>query len=203
MEWDIIMNKNKALTLFKTVIDNIEIYIGTTLFLVLMVLLMTQVTSRFVFGKSYAWIEEVATIMLVAMVYCGTAGAVRDRKFLRIETLLELMPFKMKKVILILGNIIQAGWIAFILVPFFNVMNSIGGGKTSILRINKQYIYAIIPILLILTLIRTAQEIYILIHEDKKELGRGKTSFDLDLFAEEGNKSRNSNTDKDKGGDDK
>ncbi|MEL7647664.1 MAG: TRAP transporter small permease [Sedimentibacter sp.] len=183
------MNNN----IVKKIIDNIEIYIGTALFLILMVLLSVQVTSRYVFGYSFSWIEELSTIMLMSMVYCGVAGAVRGRKFLRIEVLVELMPFKIKRILLIFSNIVQAGWIAFILIPFFNVMSSIGGGVTSILRIPKLYIYAIIPSLLMLSLVRTAQEVYILMHETEKQLGKSKPAFDLDAIAAEGFAERESN----------
>lgn len=179
------MNNNKTTSFLWKIVDNIEIYIGTALFLILLVLLTIQVTSRYIFGYSFSWIEELSTIMMMSMVYCGVAGAVRGRKFLRIEALLEIMPFKVKKCLLIFSNLVQAGWIAFIMIPFFNVMLSIGGGKTSILRIPKLYIYAIIPTLLILTLIRTAQEIYILLHETEKQLGKTQPAFDLEAIEAE------------------
>jgi len=193
------MNNNIA----KKIIDNIETYIGTALFLILMVLLTVQVTSRYIFGYSFSWIEELSTIMMMSMVYCGVSGAVRGRKFLRIEVLVELMPFKIKRMLLIFSNLVQAGWIAFILIPFFNVMSSIGGGVTSILRIPKLYIYAIIPTLLILSIVRTAQEIYILMHETEAQLGKSRPAFDLDVIAAEGCAERENNEKNERGGDSK
>ncbi|MBS7526449.1 TRAP transporter small permease [Fusibacter paucivorans] len=167
------------------IVDNIEIYIGTAIFLILLVLLTVQVAFRYIFGISFSWIEEISTILMMSMVYCGVAGAVRGRKFLRIEILVDKMPFKIKRILLIFDNLMQAAWIVFMLGPFFNVMKSIGGGRTSILRLPKFYIYAVIPVLLILTLIRTAQEINILMHEHETQLGKSKPAIDLDAIVRE------------------
>ena len=52
--------------------------------------------------------EEFATIMFVWMIYLAISAAVTYRKHLRIDFLLDMMPFKVKKVMLIISNVIFA-----------------------------------------------------------------------------------------------
>ena len=92
--------KNKIT--WKEIFNEFEIYIGTVVFVVLTVLLAIQVVSRFLLNHAFTWAEELAVIMFVWLIYLGVAGAVTNRKHLRIDALINVMPFKAKRVLLIL-----------------------------------------------------------------------------------------------------
>lgn len=119
----------------KTFLNNIELYLATLCFIVLTAMLTLQVFSRFILHHSWTWMEEFATIMFVWMIYLAISAAVTYRKHLRIDFLLDMMPFKVKKVMLIISNVIFALFNVYISVIMFNVIKLLGASKTTMLKI--------------------------------------------------------------------
>lgn len=163
----------------KTFLNNFELYAATLCFIVLTVMLTLQVISRYVIGKSWTWMEEFATIMFVWMIYLAISAAVTYRKHLRIDVVLEAVPFKVKKVMLILSNVIFAVFNIYISVIMFNVITLLGKSKTTMLGIPQQLVYSIIPLALLITVIRLVQDTLKLLKETEENLGASKPSMDL------------------------
>lgn len=168
----------------KKFLNEFEIYLGTIVFLVLTALLTIQVISRYVFNSAITWAEELAVIMFVWLIYLGVAGAVTNRKHLKIDALINAVPFRVKRVLLILDNVITFGFCAFVIFPFsqliVNLANS--GTKTSLLRLPKAAIYSIVPFCLALTCIRLIQDTVKLTKENEKELGSSKPTIDIEAL---------------------
>lgn len=164
----------------KTFLNNFELYLATLCFIVLTVMLTLQVFSRFVLGHSWTWMEEFATIMFVWMIYLAISAAVTHRKHLKIDVLLEAVPFQVKKVMLIASNVIFAAFNIYISVIMVNVIQLLGSSKTTMLGIPQQLVYIVIPIGLIISVIRLVQDTLKLLKEEKKDLGASKPSMDLD-----------------------
>ena len=164
----------------KTFLNNFELYLATLCFIVLTVMLTLQVFSRFVLGHSWTWMEEFATIMFVWMIYLAISAAVTHRKHLRIDVLLEAVPFQAKKVMLIASNVIFAAFNIYISVIMVDVIKLLGSSKTTMLGIPQQLVYIVIPIGLIISVIRLVQDTLKLLKEEKKDLGASKPSMDLD-----------------------
>ncbi|WP_294511350.1 TRAP transporter small permease [uncultured Intestinimonas sp.] len=143
-------------------------------------MLTLQVFSRFVLGHSWTWMEEFATIMFVWMIYLAISAAVTHRKHLKIDVLLEAVPFQVKKVMLIASNVIFAAFNIYISVIMVNVIQLLGSSKTTMLGIPQQLVYIVIPIGLIISVIRLVQDTLKLLKEEKKDLGASKPSMDLD-----------------------
>lgn len=164
----------------KTFVNNFELYLATLCFIVLTVMLTLQVFSRFILGHSWTWMEEFATIMFVWMIYLATSAAVTHRKHLKIDVLLEAVPFQVKKVMLIASNVIFAAFNIYISVIMVSVIQLLGSSKTTMLGIPQQLVYIVIPIGLIISVIRLVQDTLKLLKEEKKDLGASKPSMDLD-----------------------
>ena len=154
----------------KTFLNNIELYLATLCFIVLTVMLTLQVFSRFILHHSWTWMEEFATIMFVWMIYLAISAAVTYRKHLRIDFLLDMMPFNV-----------------YISVIMFNVIKLLGASKTTMLKIPQQLVYIVIPISLLLTVIRLIQDTIKLAKESEENLGASKPSMDLDACEREWN----------------
>lgn len=164
----------------KTFLNNFELYLATLCFIVLTVMLTLQVFSRFILNHSWTWMEEFATIMFVWMIYLAISAAVTHRKHLRIDVLLEAVPFQAKKVMLIASNVIFAAFNIYISVIMVDVIKLLGSSKTTMLGIPQQLVYIVIPIGLIISVIRLVQDTLKLLKEEKKDLGASKPSMDLD-----------------------
>lgn len=167
------------------VLNNFEAYIAALAFGVMMVLLTIQVISRYVFNKSITWTEELAMILYVLMIYCAISASVTKRKHLRIEIIYDLVPFKTRKVLMIVGDAVFLFFCVYIQWPLWNWVNTLGFGKTSLLRIPKTLVYGCIPVFLALTAIRIVQNIIRIAKEDEKTLGASAPAVDLDACERE------------------
>ncbi len=164
----------------RTFLDNVELYISAVLFIALTVLLFVNVVCRYAFSISFAWIEEVATIAFVWMIWFAMSAAVTKRKHLRIDFVLELVPFKVKKAMLIISNVIFAVFDLYLLYVVFTIIQRLGNSQTTLLRLPQQMVYSIIPLGLGLSVIRIMQDTIRLMHENETNLGASKPAMDLD-----------------------
>ena len=183
LEMRLVMKEKKIA--WKDVLNNFEMYIAAILFAVIAVLLFVQVFSRYVLNHSFAWTEEMATLLFVPMIYCGISSAVTKRKHVNIEIVQEFVPFRIRKLLMILSNIIFLVFCIYIQFPLYRVIENLGTSVTDLLRIRKTYIYIWIPFLLLLTAVRIIQEIIRLWKEDETNLGYSKPAIDLDACEEE------------------
>lgn len=163
----------------KTFLNNIELYIATVCFFALTVLLSLQVVSRYAFKHSFTWMEELATIMFVWMIYLGISAAVTYRKHLRIDFVLDMVPFKVKRIMLIISNVVFAAFNVYISIVMMDVIRLLGSSVTTMLRVPQYMVYCIIPFSLVLSSIRLVQDTIKLTRENQSELGFSKPSLDL------------------------
>ena len=164
----------------KTFLNNVELYISAVLFIALTVLLFANVVGRYALGRSFAWIEEVATIAFVWMIWFAMSAAVTRRKHLRIDFVLEMVSFKVKKIMLIISNVIFAAFDVYLLVVVMGIIQRLGNSQTPLLRLPQQAVYAIIPVGLVLSIVRIVQDSVKLWGEDESNLGASKPAMDLD-----------------------
>lgn len=170
---------------WKKFVVNIDQYLSAILFIVIMALLFLQVVSRYVFGHSFTWTEELSVLLFVWMTYLGVSSAVTYRKNLRIDALLDVVPFSVKKFLLILSDVIFIAFNIYLIFPFVELIGSIGSSKTPILGIPKAITYWLIPVILAFTSVKLVFDIFKLTRESKKELGASKPSIDLAAMEEE------------------
>ena len=166
-------------SVMKKLFNNFELYLGTLCFIILTIMLTLQVFSRYVLHNAFTWMEEFATIMFVWMIYFGVSAAVTSRKHLRIDFVLDMVPFKTKRAMLVISNIIFAVFNVYLSYILFDIMSYMGTSKTTMLHWPQYTVYAIIPIGLILSIIRLVQDTKRLLGEDEKSLGGSKPSMDL------------------------
>ncbi len=123
--------------------NNFEVYLGAGCFAALMILLFTQVIGRYVFGKAITWCEELATMVFMWMIYCGVSGSVLKRRHLSIEFVTDLLPFKVRKVVLILDNIITQAFCIYIIFPMTEIIINLAnpGAKSPLLGLNRAACY--------------------------------------------------------------
>ena len=153
------MENSKIKHIFHEFVQRFELYLGCVLFLAMMVLLTIQVCSRYL-GNAITWTEELSCIMLVWMSYLGFAGAITSRKHLRIDAFINSRSFKVKKILLIVSNVINALFSAALIVPMYRVIVTFhaSAAASPILRIPKAVSFSILPFSMVLVIIRTVQE---------------------------------------------
>lgn len=177
--------KNESLA--KKLLNHFEVYAGAGIFIIMTILLFVQVVTRYCFGHAVTWAEEVATILFVWMVYLGVAAAVLSRKHLKIDAFVEMLPFKAKKTLLIISNVIFLAFSLYIIFPMMSLVNNYAAKSAAspILKIPKALSYVVMPLCFLLTAIRLVQEIIRLSKEKEKELGVSKPIIDIAALEKE------------------
>lgn len=181
------MDKKEKAPFWKKFLNEFEIYFGAALFIAMTILLFVQVVSRYVFHHSFTWTEEISTIFFVWMVYLGVVAAVLRRKHLRIDAFVEAMPFKVKKILLIISNIIFIGFCLYLIFPLMTMVQNFAsrGAATALIKFPNAVAYGMLPLCFALTAIRLVQEIIRLAKEKEEDLGVSKPTIDMEALERE------------------
>ncbi len=166
-------------------IANIDKYLGAGLFIFIMLLLTVQVISRYLFKHSITWTEELGIILFLWMTYLGISSAVTYRKHLRIDALLNAVPFKVKKILLIISDVIFIGFNTYIVFPFLNIIEGLGNASSPILDFPKRLSYGFIPLMLTISSLKLIYDIYRLVHEQEKNIGASVPAINFDELEKE------------------
>ena len=157
-------------------------HVSAVCFIVIGIMLLVQVVSRYLFNHSFTAMEEVATALFVLMTYSGVSSAVTHRKHLTISALPDALPFKARKILLIVDNLIFMGFCIYVIPFFVKYIDAIGNVSLPITEIPEKYFYWIIPIFLGVTAVRIVQDCLRLAKENEENLNVTAPSLDLDAF---------------------
>ena len=150
--------------------NKLEEWIGGALFLVIFGILVAQILFRQAFQSPLIWSEELAKLLFVYVGMLGISVAIRKQEHVYIDFLTNLMPASVKKVtnsfvqlVIFLGIIffIHFGIKTFLGADF--PIDALGG-------ISEKWIYASLPIISILMLVRFFQAQADNFKEDKSYL---------------------------------
>jgi len=169
----------------KEFLNTWEIHLGTIIFILLTIFLNIQVISRYVFKNAITWTEELSTIMYVWLVYLGVAAAITERKHLKIDFVVDMVPFKIKRIMLIFSNIIFMTFCIYMIFPLMKIINNMGTSTSPMLLIPKALSYGILPISMVLSVFRLIQDTIRLTKETEDKLGTSKPILDLDAIERE------------------
>jgi len=104
---------------------------------------------------------------------------------LRIDFVLEMLPFKIKRMFLIFSNVVFAAFNIYIYFIMLRVLKMLGKSVMTMTRLPKKSVYIIIPAMLLLTVVRLVQDTIKLTGETEQNLGASKPSLDLDAAEKE------------------
>ena len=157
--------KKKLFWLF----DNLEYLLSMFCMGLMMCLLFIQVISRYVFGYSLAFTEEISVILFILSVYIGAIGGTRRGQHLKIEILTTFLNKKGQTVCQILSDLVFIVVNCFLSYGSFQVVTNLlhYGMQPPITKLPKWIPYAVIPLALVLISIRLIQDIVIQIKKLK------------------------------------
>ena len=132
-----------------------------TLFLAVMVALLSlfvSVVLRYGFNYSLAWSEELVREVIIYTTFIGASVAVRQRSMIKIDASVQLLP-KLKVPLTFFSHLATVVFALIMLVYGWKMalLQLQTMQKTIILQIPYVYLYAILPVMGALMLIRTLQ----------------------------------------------
>jgi len=142
-----------------------------TLFITVMVALIAlffNVVLRYGFNYSLAWSEELVREVIIYTTFIGCSAAVKNRSMIKIDAVVQLAPF-LKGPLGYFSNFVTmifAGMMIYYgyLLALLQVQTQ---QKTIILQIPLVCLYAILPLMGVMMLIRTLQVLYEDFHKSR------------------------------------
>jgi C4-dicarboxylate transporter, DctQ subunit len=149
----------KALDRALTVFEEWTLFVAV---IVALISLFVNVVLRYGFNYSLAWSEELVREVIIYTTFIGSSVAIRQRSMIKIDASVQLLP--RLKLPLTLFSHLATVIFALIMLVFgwkMALLQLQTMQKTIILEIPYVYLYAILPIMGGLMLIRTLQAIYV------------------------------------------
>jgi TRAP-type C4-dicarboxylate transport system permease small subunit len=139
-------------------LSSFESTLASALVVFLTILLSVQIVNRYVFQTSLIWVEEIARISFVWMIYFAVAGAARENRHVRVGIIdLFLSPRALRVVNLIADAVVFAFSLVVVWLGIALVRSSIRfGDRSPVTEIPMSVIYAVIPICFALIAYRVA-----------------------------------------------
>jgi TRAP-type C4-dicarboxylate transport system permease small subunit len=135
------------------------------------IVIVQEVVRRFVLSYSSAWGEEAARYAFIYLGWIGAAYAVRERAHIRFDFLLRAVGPRTRAGLYLFGELCT---IAFACVALYWSMHTVQqllqfGAETPVLRVNKTWFEAAVPIAFALVIFRSLQAM----RRDLRDLSRG------------------------------
>jgi TRAP-type C4-dicarboxylate transport system permease small subunit len=89
----------------------IEDYVSLVIFWALILLVLIQVISRYLFHSSFIWSEELARYHFIALTFIGSALVAR-KGFIKIEFFTAFLPSKVNFILSIIVNVVELMFLA-------------------------------------------------------------------------------------------
>ena len=148
------------------IIDRFEVTILSVSTAMLAILLIVNVISRNVYRSIY-FAEEISKLFIILITFTGTSYAARKARHIRMGAVLELLPPKVEKVLVILMSLISAIVMLVLAYYAFSYMNNLRmrGTKTEALGAPYWYFLIIAPIALFTAGIQYIRTVFKNLHE--------------------------------------
>lgn len=139
------------------------------------IVIVQEVVRRFVLNYSSAWGEEAARYAFIYLGWIGAAYAVRERAHIRFDIVLQRLGPRAKALLFIFTELAT---MAFACIALYWSLHTIGtllkfDATTPVLRVNKAWFEAAVPIGFALVIFRSAQGIV----RDVADLRAGRAPF--------------------------
>jgi TRAP-type C4-dicarboxylate transport system permease small subunit len=155
--------------------DNAERYAMLVCYVFCCFVIVQEVVRRFVFNYSSAWAEETARYAFIYLGWIGAAYAVKERAHIKFDILLNALPKRAHGYVFVFAELCT---IAFACVALYYSMHTIRQllqfeGATPVLRVNKAWFEAAVPIGFALVIVRAVQAI----RRDVADLRAGRAAY--------------------------
>jgi TRAP-type C4-dicarboxylate transport system permease small subunit len=140
--------------------DHLEQILATLCTSVMVILLTLQVVTRYAFHRSFTWTEEIATILFIWSIFFACSAAVVKGKHIKIDAVLSRLSFKKAKALKLFNNAVFFFFCVVMIFAFVPVIEKLlsSHALTALTRIPQSFIYSILPLCLLLTAFRLAQD---------------------------------------------
>lgn len=161
--------------LLRNLDENAERYVMLVCYVFCCFVIVQEVIRRFVLNYSSAWAEETARYAFIYLGWIGAAYAVKERAHIKFDILLNAAPKRSHGYVYVFAELCT---IAFACIALYYSMHTIRQllqfeGATPVLRVNKAWFEAAVPIGFTLVIVRAIQGI----RRDVADLRAGRPAY--------------------------
>ncbi|MDO5725652.1 MAG: TRAP transporter small permease [Tissierellia bacterium] len=125
--------------------DNYELYIGSVFLSITSIIVVMNVITRYFFKFTFHWAEEVAVGCFVWVIFLGLANAYRTDHLIGVEAVVQLLPWRGRKIVEFITSIIVC--ILSATMFYFSMIYVKESTKiTAALEVSYKYINAVIVV---------------------------------------------------------
>ena len=136
--------------------------------------LFANVILRYAFNYTLAWSEEYIKMVIVYTTFIGLSASVRNKSMVKVDVMLQLVP-KTRFPLIIFSHLATIVFSIIMLVYGWKMaaQQASTGQTTIIMQIPMAFLYALVPLMGGLTLIRSIQVLYQDINAEKLKRAGG------------------------------
>lgn len=135
-------------------INNLDLYLGCTVLVVMVIDLLAQVIVRYVFGTSIKWSEELARYSILWLTFAGMGYGVRKHMHLEMTMFYNVCPPIVKKILQVLVNLLIIACYSYMLPQTFAFTIKHKDILVTAMKVPFFYIYLILPPAVIVFILR-------------------------------------------------
>lgn len=155
--------------------DNAERYLMLVCYTFVCFVIVQEVVRRFVLNYSSAWAQETAQYLFIYLGWVGAAYAVKERVHVRFDILLNVLPPRHKGWLYLLG---EFATLLFACIALWFCTHTIRqllefDAATPVLRVNKAWFEAAVPVGFALIVLRVLQSAW----RDIQDLRAGREAY--------------------------
>lgn len=143
----------------RIVLDNLEEIVATGILAVLLVIMVTSVTSRYVLESPLSWSNEISGLLMVWLVFLGSVGALKRAEHISVGVFVDSMPGALQTMIRWFGFLVIELVLLVLLIKGYELARETGRSALG-LPISWAYVYAAAPTFAVLATIRLVQLIF-------------------------------------------
>lgn len=119
--------------------------LGTIIFSVITLVCFAQIINRYFFGNSFVFAEELAVQLMIWIAFLGAAKCVSENAHTRMTVIVNKLPPDMKRVLLLLSNLLAAGFLGIAAWYGFQLVKATWRGTTTGTNIPEGLVYLAMP----------------------------------------------------------
>ncbi len=134
-----------------------EDWLALGLFWLMCTVVFLQFFTRYVLNDSFAWTEEIARYVLIAVIYVGTAMCVRRNRHIHVDFIYRLLPATAGRVLSTFVDVLRIVFFAYATWIMWKLMAIIGSDEMTMIKLPMNVIYYFVLAGLGMSAIRSVQ----------------------------------------------
>ncbi len=104
-------------------LERIELWLSTLLMGVLILIVMLEVVSRYLFNRPFPWVLELTMLLISYIVFIGAAAMYKGRSLVIIEFVFNRLPKKVQQTVLFFWELLIGFFFFYLLIASYQFMS--------------------------------------------------------------------------------